>query len=112
MSNASDDFPDPDTPVTTVSRPTGMSTSKPCKLCSRAPTIRMTAGADMAERTNLQKRASQDYVVAPIALRDACRSAAPSVDRRCGVHYRGRMRRRSLALNAALVCAGLCAGFV
>src|SRR5262245_27321894 len=47
MSNASEDLPDPDTPVTTVSRPTGMSTSKPCKLCSRAPTIRITAGADM-----------------------------------------------------------------
>src|SRR6476659_7644239 len=79
MSNASDDLPDPDTPVTTVTRPTGMSTSKPCKLCSRAPTIRMTAGADMTEPTNLQKSAGQDYVITPIALRGAVRYAATAV---------------------------------
>ena len=37
MSNASEDFPDPDTPVTTVSALCGMSTSMFLRLCVRAP---------------------------------------------------------------------------
>ena len=37
VSKASEDFPDPDTPVITVSWFLGMSTSMFFKLCSRAP---------------------------------------------------------------------------
>src|SRR5690606_10669296 len=37
VSKASDDFPDPDTPVTTTSAPRGRSTSIPFRLCSEAP---------------------------------------------------------------------------
>ena len=36
MSNASVDLPEPDTPVTTVNRSRGMSTSMLLRLCSRA----------------------------------------------------------------------------
>jgi hypothetical protein len=40
VSKASDDFPEPDTPLTTVSFPWGMSQEMFFKLCVRAP--RMT----------------------------------------------------------------------
>ena len=37
VSKTSDDFPEPETPVTTVSLRLGISTSTPARLCSRAP---------------------------------------------------------------------------
>ena len=37
VSKASDDLPEPDTPVTTVIAPRGRSTSMPLRLCSLAP---------------------------------------------------------------------------
>jgi hypothetical protein len=37
VSNTSEDLPEPDTPVTTVSRPAGTVTSTLRRLCSRAP---------------------------------------------------------------------------
>ena len=37
VSKASDDFPDPDGPVNTISRPRGRSRSTPFRLCCRAP---------------------------------------------------------------------------
>src|SRR5688500_3054402 len=37
VSKASEDLPDPDSPVITVSVSRGMSTSTPLRLCSRAP---------------------------------------------------------------------------
>jgi hypothetical protein len=39
VSNASDDFPDPETPLTTVSLPCGISQSMFFRLCVRAPRI-------------------------------------------------------------------------
>src|SRR5580692_1158026 len=41
VSNASDDFPDPDSPVITTSLSRGISTSMFLRLCSRAPLILM-----------------------------------------------------------------------
>src|SRR3954471_16021884 len=42
VSNASEDFPEPDNPVNTTSRSRGISTSMFFKLCSRAPRIAIT----------------------------------------------------------------------
>ena len=39
MSLTSVDLPEPETPVTATRQPSGMSTSMPRRLCSRAPTI-------------------------------------------------------------------------
>src|SRR3990167_2439722 len=41
MSNANVDLPEPDTPVTTLNLPRGISTDKDLRLCSFAFTIRM-----------------------------------------------------------------------
>ena len=43
VSKTSDDLPDPDTPVKTVSLRLGMSTSMPARLLARAPRTRMTS---------------------------------------------------------------------
>ena len=44
VSNASDDFPEPDTPVTTVSRSCGISSEMFLRLFCRAPRIRSPEG--------------------------------------------------------------------
>jgi hypothetical protein len=41
VSNASDDFPEPDSPVITTSLSRGISTAMFLRLCSRAPLILM-----------------------------------------------------------------------
>src|SRR5512143_4020187 len=41
VSNAREDFPEPDTPVMTINRSRGMSRSMDLRLCSRAPRIRI-----------------------------------------------------------------------
>ena len=41
VSNASEDLPEPDRPVSTTSSPRGMSTLTFFRLCSRAPRTRM-----------------------------------------------------------------------
>src|SRR5215831_28778 len=46
VSNASVDLPLPDTPVTTVNAPRGMSTVTPRRLCSRAPMMRIAPRPD------------------------------------------------------------------
>src|SRR5690606_42032207 len=46
VSNASDDFPDPLTPVTTTSLSRGISTSTFCRLFSRAPRISIVVRID------------------------------------------------------------------
>src|SRR3954471_1482967 len=48
---ASDDFPEPDTPVNTASTSRGTSTSTPLRLCSRAPRTRTygSCGLDITE---------------------------------------------------------------
>ena len=43
VSNASDDFPDPETPLTTVSLPWGMSQEMFFRLCVRAPRMTMAS---------------------------------------------------------------------
>src|SRR5690349_3630117 len=47
MSNASDDLPDPDTPVSTVSWRRGISSEMFLRLCSRAPRREMTPGPEV-----------------------------------------------------------------
>src|SRR5438445_5528085 len=47
VSNASDDLPDPETPVTTVSRSWGISTEMFLRLFCRAPSMRRAGGCDI-----------------------------------------------------------------
>src|SRR3989475_412374 len=47
VSNASDDLPDPETPVTTVSRSCGISTETFLRLFCRAPSMRRAGGCDI-----------------------------------------------------------------
>src|SRR5206468_1693088 len=47
VSNASDDLPDPETPVTTVSRSWGISTEMFLRLFCRAPAMRRAGGCDI-----------------------------------------------------------------
>src|SRR5437870_13663505 len=49
VSNASDDFPEPLSPVITTSRSRGMSSVRFFRLCSRAPPIRMRSIAIESE---------------------------------------------------------------
>ena len=48
MSNASDDLPDPETPVRTTSFRLGMATSTFLRLCSLAPLMRMWSSSSAA----------------------------------------------------------------
>src|SRR5512138_827123 len=43
VSKASEDLPEPDTPVITTSRSRGISRSIDCRLCSRAPRMRIVS---------------------------------------------------------------------
>src|SRR5512141_948296 len=47
VSNASEDFPDPDTPVMTVSRSCGISSERFLRLFCRAPSMRRAGGWDI-----------------------------------------------------------------
>ena len=49
MSSISVDLPEPDTPVTATNRPSGISTSRLRRLCSRAPSMRIDRGAVRAD---------------------------------------------------------------
>src|SRR5437879_5655520 len=46
VSKASEDFPDPEIPVNTISRSRGSSRETSCRLCSRAPRITRTSDTD------------------------------------------------------------------
>ena len=45
------DFPDPDTPVTATNTPSGTSTVRSRRLCSRAPTTRSILEGSIGRRT-------------------------------------------------------------
>jgi len=49
VSKASDDLPEPDTPVITVSWPRGNETSTPFRLCWRAPQTSIAKGGDTSD---------------------------------------------------------------
>src|SRR5215470_12984749 len=62
VSNASDDFPDPDNPVTTVSLSRGIVTSMFRRLCSRAPRTMRASSAIAWESCGPEPRETSRYI--------------------------------------------------
>ena len=80
------DFPDPDTPVTQVIRPAGISTSMPARLFPRAPTTRSQAQGDRtgSAREALRSCAGGErYCPVREAVFAATRGGASPRRRRC-----------------------------
>ena len=71
VSNASEDFPDPDTPLTTVSFPCGMSQEIFFRLCVRAPRM-MIASLDA-----FRAMASLDFVRPELVRFDELKRKTP-----------------------------------
>src|SRR6185503_12174586 len=71
VSNASDDFPDPDSPVMTVSLSRGMETSMFLRLCSRAPRTNSASSAIARVSWKAERADSSRYIPARMPHTDA-----------------------------------------
>ena len=107
MSNASDDLPDPDTPVTTVIARRGISTSIALRLCSLAPRTESIVTAGILPRGP----ATAERVGARPGAR-GCRAAAPVLFFGRTPHrpLKDPMYPRTILRSAALVVLVLAAG--
>jgi hypothetical protein len=85
VSNASDDFPDPDRPVKTISLSRGSSSDRFLRLCSRAPRMRMVSD-DMAPFDSASVDLTMVVQVLTERMFDAnCRSGCCTVCRWTGM---------------------------
>src|SRR5262249_34328311 len=125
VSNAREDFPDPDTPVTTVTRSCGMATETLLRLFWRAPwmrsqsgrgagrgfTIRHSTATVYGDRHRSRLTASSPSETMTASLRAAARRDGPGGRRAHGVRPGGWMldRRALVVVPLAAALAG-CSG--
>jgi len=62
VSKASEDLPEPDTPLTTVSFPWGMSQEMFFRLCVRAPRMTIASFVDSRDEIKLPDRVAPDSI--------------------------------------------------
>src|SRR3989344_2644401 len=99
VSNASDDFPDPDTPVITTSLPRGISTSIFRRLCTLAPRMRITSPVGFDDDALLMIRIFVSFVF--VVLGTKCSIISMCQDPR---KKSGRFRFRGLPENLEERC--------